>query len=111
MSISNDFTRTYQLRKNGQSERYKGKVLEMLRCYVNYYQREWEEYVQVLTYAYNTAVHFSPGPTSCELVLSRTPSDTAIYHGVEEPREKEWKDKEEWVMTVARVKLELEKMK
>lgn len=55
----------------------------MFRCYVSDHQCEWDEYVQVLTYAYNAVVHSSTMATPFELILSRTPSAPAIYHEIE----------------------------
>lgn len=86
-------------------------VLAMLRCYVRDHRRDWDEYVQVLTYACSTGVHSSTRETPFEMVVSRTPRDPSIYHYIEDPRIKAWKGKENWVMkrdsTVAPAKFKL----
>lgn len=113
MSIAKDFTSTCDPQTNDQTYRCNRKVLEMLRCYVRDHQRKWYKYVQVLTYAYNTGVHYSTRARPFELLLSGTPSDPAIYHYIEKFRKKPCEGKKESVMkmdsTVARAKLELRK--
>lgn len=42
---------------NFQVERYNQAILAMLHAYVNQHQNDWDEYAQVLTFAYNNHEH------------------------------------------------------
>lgn len=44
---------------NSQIKLYNQTLVERLRLYLSDYQRDWEEYVQPLSYAYNTEVRKS----------------------------------------------------
>ena len=48
-------------------------VVQRLQHYVEEHQRDWDDYVQPLTFAYNTLVHRSTETTPCDLVLTRPP--------------------------------------
>lgn len=58
---------------NGQKERYNKTMAARLRHYVAGNQRDWDKYLQPLTYAYNIQVHRSTNMAPCGLVLSRKP--------------------------------------
>lgn len=47
----------YHAQSNGQTERYNQTFERILRHYVNEHQNTWDQFVQSLTYAYNTQVH------------------------------------------------------
>ena len=64
----------YHPQTNGQVERYNKTLVSRLRHYVADHQRNWDEFVQPLTYAYNIQVHKSTGTSPFSLVLSRQPS-------------------------------------
>lgn len=82
VDIEKAFTIINYPHTNRYTELHDRMVLEMVRCYVNDRQRDWVEYIQVLTYAYNTGIHSSTMVTPFQLVLSRTPSNTAIYDDI-----------------------------
>lgn len=42
----------------------------MTRLYISKHQRDWDTYIGVLPYAYNTAVNYRTGTIPFELVLS-----------------------------------------
>ena len=67
-------TSTYHPQTNGQTEQYNGAIVSRLRHYVAEHQRNWDAFVQPLTYAYNTQVHRSTKCTPIELVTARRPS-------------------------------------
>ena len=67
-------TSTYHPQTNGQTERYNSSIIARLRHYVAEHQRNWDTFVQPLTYAYNTQVHRSTKCTPLELVTSRQPN-------------------------------------
>lgn len=50
-------TGAYHPQTNGQIELFKWTLIQRLRHYVEEHRRDWEEYVQPLTFAYNTKVH------------------------------------------------------
>lgn len=64
-------------------------------------QCDWDEYVQLLTYAYDIGVHYSTRATPFQLLLLQTSSDPAIYDDVEKSRKKAWKGRLDWVMRMA----------
>ena len=68
------FTTAYHPQTNGQVERFKKTLAARLRHYVAENQKDWDEFVQPLTYAYNIQVHRFTGTTPFDLVLSRHPS-------------------------------------
>ena len=45
----------------------------MLSCYVNEHQNDWDEYLQYLTYAYNTSTHATTNHTPFEVIYGRKP--------------------------------------
>lgn len=60
-------TSTYYPRKNGQVKRKKKKYLRCLRYNVAHQERDWDTYVQSITYAYNTKVQFPARTTATSL--------------------------------------------
>lgn len=101
MGIANAFTSTYHPHTNELTERYNRTILKMLRCYVGYHQGDWDEYVQVLTYAYNNGIQSSTNNTPFDLVLSRQPSDPAIFGYIEGTRKKDWAGRKDCVLQMA----------
>ena len=71
--IKHVFTTAYHPQTNGQVERFNKTLAARLRHYVSEHQKDWDEFVQPLTYAYNMQVHRSTGTTPFDLVLSRNP--------------------------------------
>ena len=73
LGVKNIYTSTYHPQTNGQVERLKRTLVEMLRHYVADHQRAWDEYLPILAFAYNRCVHRSTRTTPYELVLTRPP--------------------------------------
>ncbi|CDF39905.1 unnamed protein product [Chondrus crispus] len=71
-------TTAYHPQTNGQTERFNRTLVQRLRHYVAEHQRDWDEYIQPLTFAYNTQVHRSTETTPFDLVLTRPPSGLAL---------------------------------
>ena len=67
-------TTAYHPQSNGQTERFNRTLVERLWDYVNEHQRDWDDYVQPLTFEYNMQVHRSTETTPFDLVLTRPPS-------------------------------------
>ena len=72
--IKHVITTAYHPQTNGQVERFDKTLAAKIRHYVAEHQKDWDEFVQPLTYAYDMQVHRSTGTTPFELVLSRHPS-------------------------------------
>ena len=64
-------TTAYHPQSNGQTERFNHTLVQRLRHYVEEHQRDWDDYVQRLTFGYNTQVHWSTETTPFDLVLTR----------------------------------------
>ena len=73
LKIHKVFTAEYHPQTNGQAERFNRTIVAAIRNYVSDSQRDWDEWLGPLTYAYNTQVHRSTGTTPFDLVLSRHP--------------------------------------
>ena len=71
---SHIFNTTYHPQSNGQTERFNRTLVQRLRHYLEEHQRDWDDYVQPLTFAYNTQVHRSTETTPFDLLLTRPPS-------------------------------------
>ena len=63
-------TTIYHPETTGQAERYNRTLDNGLRHFVAEHQRNWHEFIEPLTYAYNSQVHRSLGVRPFELVLS-----------------------------------------
>ena len=78
LGVWNYLTTAYHPQSNGQTERFNRTPLQRLRHYVEEPQRDWDDYGQPLTFAYNTQVHRSTETTPFDLVLTRPPSGLII---------------------------------
>ena len=71
-------TTAYPPQTYGQAERFNRTLVARLRQYVSEHQRDWDDYVQPLTYAYNMQVHRSTGTTPFDLTLTRHPPGISV---------------------------------
>ncbi|CDF40922.1 unnamed protein product [Chondrus crispus] len=78
LGVRHYLTTAYHPQTNGQTERFNRTLVQRLRHYVAEHQRDWDEYIQPLTFAYNTQVHRSTETTPFDLVLTRPPSGLAL---------------------------------
>lgn len=78
LGIHKVFTTEYHPQTNGQAERFNRTILASLRDYVSESQKDWDEWLEPLTYAYNCQVHRSTGMTPFNLVLSRHPPPLVV---------------------------------
>ena len=82
LGIHKVFTAEYHPQTNGQAERFNRTIVAAIRNYVSDSQRDWDEWLGPLTYAYNTQVHRSTGTTPFDLVLSRHPPPLLVQQGM-----------------------------
>lgn len=57
LSVEHLTTIAYDLRRNGQVERYKTALITRLHHYLLDHQKNWDKLVQQLTFAYGTRLH------------------------------------------------------
>lgn len=72
LGVININTTAYHPQINGQTER-NNKAIATRRCHYAEHQRDWDLFVQLLTFAYNTQDHCTTEKTPSSLVLSRQP--------------------------------------
>lgn len=68
----------YHPRTNAQSERFNRTIITRLRHFIAEHQRNWDIYVQPLTYAYNNQVHRCTNTSPYSLFLSRHPPGPSL---------------------------------
>jgi len=68
LGISNRYSTTYHPQTNGQVERYNRTIVGQLRTYVEDHQDRWDEFVSMLTLAYNRRPQQSHGVAPLEFV-------------------------------------------
>jgi len=65
------FTTAYRPQANGMVERWNGTVAQMLTAYMDENEKDWDEKVPYVAFAYNTAQHATTKYTPFELVHGR----------------------------------------
>ena len=53
---------------DGESEQANYTILDLLKCYVSEHKTQWEKFLPLVEYAYNTTVHSSTGKAPFEKV-------------------------------------------
>ena len=74
-------TTAYHPQTNGQAEKFNRTLATRLRHYVSEHQRDWDDYVHLLTYAYNMQVHKSTGKTPFDIIFTRHPPGISVQAG------------------------------
>ena len=69
--ISKTRTTPYHPASNGQVEQFNRTLLQMIRCYVDQSQKNWDEHLSLLAAAYRNAQNSSTGFTPNKLMLWR----------------------------------------
>ncbi|MCO5611471.1 hypothetical protein L7F22_065724 [Adiantum nelumboides] len=62
------FSSFYHPQTDGQSEIVNSAVLGLLKCYVSDNRAQWEHYLPLVEFAYNTTIHSSTGKAPFEIV-------------------------------------------
>ncbi|XP_060758004.1 uncharacterized protein LOC132868818 [Neoarius graeffei] len=71
LQITKTRTTPYHPASNGQVERFNRTLLQMIRCYVDKNQKNWDEHLPLLTSAYRSSRHGVTGFTPNQLMLGR----------------------------------------
>uniref|UniRef100_A0AAR2LQ50 Gypsy retrotransposon integrase-like protein 1 n=1 Tax=Pygocentrus nattereri TaxID=42514 RepID=A0AAR2LQ50_PYGNA len=71
LQVSKTRTTPYHPASNGQAERFNRTLLQMIRCYVDRNQKNWDEHLPLLTAAYRSSVHVATKHTPNRLMLGR----------------------------------------
>ena len=71
LSIKKLRTSPYHPQTDGQTERYNRTLIEMLSCYVNKHQTDWDEYIKYCLFAYRMGVHEATQQTPFKMMYGR----------------------------------------
>lgn len=71
--IIRHLTTPYHPQANGQTERFNRTIAASLSMYVEKHQKDWPDYLQILTFAYNITDHSVTRVAPFELVFGRRP--------------------------------------
>ncbi|VDI61792.1 COMPASS component SPP1 [Mytilus galloprovincialis] len=71
LQISNTRTTAYQPSANGQVERYNRTLMDIVRCFVNKSQKDWDEYLPQLASAIRSSDNRMTGMTPNKMMLGR----------------------------------------
>ena len=73
LDIAKSRTTPYHPQADGLTERFNRTLEGMLRCFIQENLSDWDEYLDPLAFAYNTAVHATTRVTPFEMVYGRKP--------------------------------------
>lgn len=73
LKIKKLFTTTYRPQADGGAERMIGTLVQCLSKYLNKYQNDWDQYLQLVLFAYRTTPHLSTGISPFEMLFGRAP--------------------------------------
>lgn len=72
MGIKLNFSTTYHLEMDGQTERVNQVLEDMLRMYIMDHQTRWEEYLPLVEFSYNNGHHTSLGMPPYQALYDRS---------------------------------------
>mmetsp|Transcript_606 Transcript_606/g.749 ORF Transcript_606/g.749 Transcript_606/m.749 type:complete len:720 (-) Transcript_606:540-2699(-) len=78
LHIHLNMSTAYHPQSDGQTERTNRTLEQMLRMYVRPAQDDWDTYLPLIEYAYNSAVHETTHQTPFEIIYGFTPPDPFI---------------------------------
>ena len=71
MGTKLDFSSLFHPHIDGQSERANSTMLDLLKCYVADQKSQWEKYLPLVEFAYNSTVHSSIGKAPFEVIYRK----------------------------------------
>src|SRR6185437_14032166 len=80
-AVAQHFTAAYHPQSDGHTERFNGTLIGMIRKYVEAGQRDWDDHIAILLFAYNTRRHDSTGFSPYMMNYGReaiTPADAVF---------------------------------
>ena len=73
LAIQKINTSPYRPQTNGLTERFNKTLVQMLTMYVGVHQKDWDEFLPYVCFAYRTAIHSSTGETPFYVMHGRDP--------------------------------------
>lgn len=80
------FTTSYHAATNGLTERFNGTLTTSLSLYVSSTHKDWDDFIDLITFAYNTSVQETTKSTPFMLIYGREatlPIDVSLLQGLE----------------------------
>ena len=71
LDIDKSRTTPYHPQCDGLTERFNRTLESMLRCFIQENLEDWDEYLQPLAFAYNTAIHATTGVSPFQMMFGR----------------------------------------
>ncbi|KAA8491006.1 Transposon Ty3-I Gag-Pol polyprotein [Porphyridium purpureum] len=81
LGIRRLMTTAYHPQTNGRVERFNATLCKMLSAYVSASSRDWDRWLSVVTYAYNTSRHAATGFSPYEMMFGSPAKDWASMAG------------------------------
>ena len=78
LGVKANYATPYHPQTNGQVERFNKTIVRQLRHYVSEHVKTWDQYISILTTAYNSQVHSSTGEVPLAFVTPRRVRSIAV---------------------------------
>lgn len=91
----------YHPQTDGQTERVNQEMEQYLCCYINQDQDDWDRWLPMAEYAYNSRMHSGTGKAPFEVVLGRILELNYISSPIE-ASDQEWIERAEWAQKEAK---------
>ena len=80
LKVSCKLSSSYHPQSDGQTERTNQTLEQYLRCFINYQQDDWVDFLHFAEFAYNNSVHSSTGYTPFFAIIGYHPRWTMMAH-------------------------------